>query len=72
MILITRAYNSEIERKRQSLLFDLFNAFDEIESCNRLYFSSKRPIFFHMCATCSGLLSDISTMVNGLLWIRPQ
>ena len=40
--------------KKQSLLFDLFNAFDCIESSHKSEFSSpKRPIFLHACVTWS-------------------
>ena len=45
------------------MLFDLLKAFDYLESHYKSdFFSQKRPIFFHACATCSELPSNISTM----------
>ena len=41
--------------KEQSLLFDMFKAFNHIKSNNKQYFLSKRPIFLQACATCSEL-----------------
>ena len=47
--------------KEQSLLFDLFKAFDQIESIHESdFFSPKRPIFLHACVTCPELPYDIS------------
>ena len=47
----------------QSGLFDLFMAFDKIESGHKSdVFSPKRPVFLHACATYSELPSNISTM----------
>ena len=45
-------------RKAQYLLFDLFKAFDYIESSHK-----SGPIFLYACATCNELPSNISTMV---------
>ena len=46
------------------MLFNLFNAFDLVESSRTSDISSpKRPIFLHACETCSELPSDISTMI---------
>ena len=44
----------------QSLLFDLFKAFDLIESRHNLVFFSEKDI--HTCAQCSELASNIGTM----------
>ena len=44
----------------QSLLFDLFKAFDYIKSCHKSDFFSEK-IFLHACASRFGLPSDIST-----------
>ena len=46
--------------KAQSLLFDLFKAFHNIERSHKS--DPKRPIFLHACATCYELPSNISTM----------
>ena len=45
----------------QSLLFDLFKAFNLI-SRKLDIFSPKRPILVYTCTTCSELQSNISTM----------
>ena len=51
--------------KEQFLLFDKFKAFDNIESSHRLFFfSQKRHVFLYACATCSELISNVSTMVQ--------
>ena len=53
--------NSEIGG--QSLLFDMFKAFDLIERRHELdYFFQKRLVFLHACATCSEIPTNISTM----------
>ena len=41
---------SRCARKEQSLLFDLYKAFDQIESIQKLNFSPRRPIFLHVWA----------------------
>ena len=46
-------------RKKESLLFELFKAFHQIESSN--IFFPKGPNFLHACAASSELQSDIST-----------
>ena len=53
------------ERKQQSLLFDLFKAFDQIER-----FISEKTYFLHACATCFKLPSNISTVVHTFFLIR--
>ena len=54
--------NSKVDA--QSLLFDLFKAFDLSERSHNLdFFSAKRPIILHVCATCSEQPFQISTMV---------
>ena len=51
-------------RAEQSLLFDMFKAFDWIESCQKSkYFYPKRPVFLHAHATCLEVPSNINTMV---------
>ena len=48
----------------QSLLFELYKAFDHIESSKKFgFFLRKGPIFLNTCVTCSDLSSNISTMV---------
>ena len=43
-------------RQEQSLLRDLFKAFDSIDSSLKSnIFSAKTPIFLHACAACSEL-----------------
>ena len=45
------------------MLFDLFKAFDKIESSHKsFFFSEKTYNYLHACATCSDLSSNISTM----------
>ena len=52
------------ERKEQSLSFDLFKAFDRMDNSHISdLFSLKILIPFHVCATCSGLPSTVSTMI---------
>ena len=42
-------------RNDQYLLFDLVKAYDKIKSSQKTFFSPKRPIIHHSCATCSDL-----------------
>ena len=57
------------ERKEKYVLFDLFKVFDNNKTCHKSdYFFSKRPIFLHACAICSGLPSSISTMIHMVTW----
>ena len=45
------------------MLFDLFEAFDKIDSRHKSnIFFFERPIFVHACATLSELASSISSM----------
>ena len=54
--------------KDQSLLFDLFKAFAQLERRHKEGFcSTKGHIFLHACATCSALPNNKSTMDNVLL-----
>ena len=55
-------FNSEksVHVKEQSLLFDLFKAFDKIESSYKSDFKQfNKSIFLHACATCYELPSNI-------------
>ena len=75
----TKKYNVVImckgwcKLKEQSLLFDLFKAFDLIESSHKLdYFSSpKRPIFLHAYATSSVELLSKGCVIKLSLCIVP-
>ena len=55
----------------QALLFDLFNAFDHIESLKLEYFLLKRPIFGLACAICAELPDSISTLSSALFIGKP-
>ena len=48
-------------RKKQSLLFDLFKAFDWIESSHKTLIFSDMTL--HLCATCPELPYNICTIV---------
>ena len=61
--------NSEIVAEK-FLIFDLFKAFNSITTD---FFSPKRPIFLHACATCSELPFNISTLlITNLFLIRQE
>ena len=47
-------------RKEQSLLFDLFKAFDQIES------SLRKTYFLHVCASCSEIPSNVNKNKNNI------
>ena len=52
-------------RNEQSLLFDIFKAFSQIESIHKSdILHPKKTHFLHACATCSELPSSISTMAS--------
>ena len=56
--------------KEQSLLFDLYKAFDQFESSQKSHiFYSKRPIFLHACASCYKLPSNIGIMTPTQLFL---
>ena len=46
------------------MLFDLFKAFDLIESSHKSNYFSRRHIFLRTCATCSKLPFNINTIVE--------
>ena len=52
--------NGSCARKGQSLFYDLFKAFDQIENKSGIFYP-KRPMFLHE------LPSDISTMARGFV-----
>ena len=53
-----------IRVKEQSQLFDLFRAFDEIDSSVKsIIFYPESLILLHACTTFSDLTSNISTMI---------
>ena len=62
VLILDRKLTNSCARKEQSLLFDLFKAFDKVES--RQKSGPKRRIFLHACSTCSELPSNISTMTE--------
>ena len=45
------------------MLFELFKAFDSIESSHKSIFFYEKSVFLHACATYSELPSNISTMI---------
>ena len=49
-------------RKEQSLLFDMFEAFEWIGSSHKsgVFFIKKKTFFVHVCATCSELPYNIT------------
>ena len=50
-------------RRKQSMLFDLFKVFEQMEiSTNRIFFSEKSAISLNACATCSELPSNKNTI----------
>ena len=56
-------YQMVTQKQKQSMLFDLFKAFDQIQSSHKSdIFYSKKTNFISSRATCCRLLSDISTM----------
>ena len=64
-------------RKKQFLLFNLFEAYDQIESSHESeLFCPKRSIFFHACVASSELPSNTSSMITPyndmMIYVEPS
>ena len=64
-----QVYSQKKKNIRFGAALDLIKCLKQIKYQRLLLTHQKIPIFIHMCATCSELPSNTTTMYNSLLWI---